>query len=59
LVSTETFEDLTNPQLAEESARVDAEMKKLGLELKGEQVAKLRAQINQKLENARTRDVAI
>jgi hypothetical protein len=34
-------------------------MKALDLELKREQVAKLRAQINQKLENARTRDVSI
>ncbi len=59
LVSTETFENLTNAELENESKKVDAEMKALDLELKREQVAKLRAQINQKLENARTRDVSI
>jgi hypothetical protein len=59
LVSTETFETLTNKQLAEESAKIDAEMKALDLELKREQVSKLRAQTNQKLDNARARDLSI
>jgi hypothetical protein len=59
LVSTETFETLTNKQLAEESAKIDAEMKMLDLELKREQVTKLRAATNQKLDNARARDLSI
>jgi hypothetical protein len=59
LVSTETFETLTNKQLAEESAKIDAEMKMLDLELKREQVSKLRSQTNQKLDNARARDLSI
>jgi len=58
-VSTETFETLTNAQLAAESAKIDAEMKALDLELKREQVSKLRAQTNQKLDNARARDLSI
>jgi hypothetical protein len=48
LVGTETFEALTNAQLAAESAKIDAEMKMLDLELKREQVIKLRAQTQYK-----------
>lgn len=59
LVSTETFENLTNDQLAAESAKIDAEMRSLDLELKRDQVGKLRAQLNQKRDDARSRDVAI
>jgi hypothetical protein len=59
LVSTETFETLTNKQLADESAKIDAEMKALDLELKREQVSKLRAQINQKRDDAASRNIAI
>jgi hypothetical protein len=59
LVSTETFETLTNKQLQDKSAEIDAEMKALDLELKREQVAKLRAQINQKRDDANSRNVAI
>src|ERR1700730_18918136 len=59
LVGVETFENFTNQQLAEESAKIDAEMKQLDLELKREQVSKLRAATNQKLDNARSRDLSI
>jgi hypothetical protein len=59
LVSTETFENLTNKQLQDESAKIDAEMKALDLELKRAEVSKLRAQINQKRDDARTRNLAI
>ena len=59
LVSTETFENLTNQQLADESAKIDAEMKALDLELKREQVSKLRSQISQKLENTKSRALAV
>lgn len=59
LVSTETFEGMTNAQLVAESAKIDAEMKQLDLELKREQVSKLRSSINQKKDNAKSRDIAI
>ena len=59
LVSTETFENLTNAQLSAESAKIDAEMKALDLELKRAEVSKLRAQISQKRDDARTRNLAI
>jgi len=59
LVSTETFENLTNDQLAAEAARIDAEMKALDLELKRDQVAKIRAAVNQKREDALSRSIAI
>jgi hypothetical protein len=59
LVSTETFETLTNKQLADESAKIDAEMKSLDLELKRDQVSKIRAAINQKRDDARSRSIAI
>lgn len=59
LVGTETFENKTNAELAAEMAAVGAEMKQLDLELKRSEVSKLRAQINQKIENAKTRDLSI
>jgi len=59
LVGTETFESKTNRELAEETVRLDNEMKALDLELKREQVSKLRSRISQKLENAKSRDLAI
>lgn len=59
LVSTDTFESLTNQQLAEETERIDAEMKQLDLELKRAEVTKLRAQINQKRDDAESRNKAI
>lgn len=59
LVSTETFENKTNAQLEAESAAIDKEMKQLDLELKRSEVSKIRAQINQKRDDARSRDIAI
>lgn len=59
LVSTETFENLTNDQLAAESAKIDAEMRSLDLELKRDQVSKIRAAVNQKREDALSRSIAI
>lgn len=66
LVSTETFENKTNQQLLDEIAQLDIEtkaqdlqLKKLDLVLKTDQVAKLTAQINQKRDDARSRDIAI
>jgi hypothetical protein len=59
LVGVDTFENKTNKELTEETIRLDNEMKALDLELKREQVSKLRSQINQKLENAKSRDLAI
>lgn len=59
LVSTETFENKTNAELEAESRAIDAEMKQLDLELKRSEVSKIRAQINQKRDDARSRDIAI
>lgn len=59
LVSTETFENLTNEQLNAESAKLEQELKSLDLELKRDQVSKIRAALNQKRDDARSRDVAI
>ncbi len=59
LVSTETFENLTNAQLDAETAKIDKELKLLDLELKRTQVAKDRAAVNQKRDDAQSRSIAI
>jgi hypothetical protein len=59
LVGVETFETQTNQELTAESIRLDNEMKALDLELKRDQVSKIRAQIETKRELARTRNESI
>jgi hypothetical protein len=59
LVGTETFEGKTNRELTDETVRLDNEMKALDIELKRDQVSKIRAQIEMKRENARTRNQSI
>lgn len=53
------FDTKTNDQLNAANAALDAELKQLDLELKRDQVAKIKAQLETKRERARSAQVAI